>query len=351
MNGLVVAYRPGPPGRPALALEERPVPELADGEVLLRVDACSICGTDLRIASGGHAAFADGAGRVPGHEVVGTVVASKAGGAPRVGERVFVAPNYGCGACRQCKLGMVNLCERPRATGITEDGGFAQYLLLNRELVGQGNLLTVDGDVEAGALALAEPLACAWRGSQACRINQGDVVVVYGAGPIGLLHVALAKLAGASAVIVYEPNAARRELAIVWGASSAPGGEEDLRDALTAAGATSGADAVIVAAPAPAAQRQALELAAPGGRVNFFAGLPRGGKGVELDTNLIHYKELLVTGTTASTNGSCRAALELIVSGQVDAASLIGARRPLTSAVEAFELAATGDVMKVVVQP
>src|SRR5579875_371097 len=177
----VLAYRgPGP-----LVLEERPQPHAGPGEVVVHVDACSICGTDLRIVSGEHRAYADGLGRAPGHEVVGTVVEVGSDARAVVGQRVFVAPNYGCGHCRACRRGLVNLCEHLRAIGITEDGGFAEYLLLRRDLVAQGNLLALPEEADAAAAALAEPLACALRGSQACHIGPGDVVLVYGAGPIG----------------------------------------------------------------------------------------------------------------------------------------------------------------------
>jgi hypothetical protein len=101
----------------------------------------------------------------------------------------------------------------------------------------------------------------------------------------------------------------------------------------------------------PRKQVAALELAAPGGRVNFFAGLPRDGSRVELDTNLIHYKELLVTGTTACTTEDCREALELVLSGAVDTAQLVTARRPLAEAAEAFAAARSGEQLKVVVEP
>jgi L-iditol 2-dehydrogenase len=353
---------------------------------VLKVDACSICGTDVRIANGSHRAYADALGRVPGHEVVGTVVEVGAGARAGEGERVFVAPNYGCGHCAACQRGQVNMCEQPRAVGITEDGGFAEYLLLHKDLVDQGNLLTfraATGDgtgaatsvstgaatgmrtgaaigmsadgragLDIGTVALAEPLACALRGSRACRIGEGDVVLVYGAGPVGLFHLALARLAGAGAVVVCEPNADRRRRALDWGAASAHDADFDqLRAALVSAGAPKGANVVIVAAPVPAAQAQALELAGPWARVNFFAGLARGHSRVELDTNLVHYKELVVTGTSASTNEECRAALELIVAGRVDAGSLVEARFDLASAAAAFELAASGRAMKVLVTP
>jgi len=332
-----LAYR----GPHALVLEERPRPQAADGEVVAHVDACAICGTDLRIEAGSHRAYADAAGRVPGHEIAATVVESGASGVAE-GEHVFVAPNYGCGRCPPCRRGDVNLCETPRAAGITEDGGFADYVLLAHELVEQGNLLPVAAGADPGAVALAEPLACALRGSRACRIGVGDLVVVFGAGPIGLFHVALAWEAGARDVLVVEPNAERRERALAWGASGTYADAGDVPP---------GADAVIVAAPAPAAQQRALELAGPGGRINFFAGLPRDRSHVELDTNLVHYKELVVTGTTASTNGECRDALELILAGRVDAASLIDARFDLSEASLAFELAGSGRALKVVIQP
>jgi L-iditol 2-dehydrogenase len=334
----VLAYR----GSGSLVVEQRPRPQAGEGEVVVRVDACSICGTDLRIAAGTHRAYASADGRVPGHEVAGTVVEAGAGVEARAGNRVFVAPNYGCDRCRACRRGDVNLCETARAIGITEDGAFAEYVLLPSELVAQGNLLPCRDEVDSAAIALAEPLACAIRGSRACRIVEGDVVIVFGAGPIGLFHIALARIAGAGEVHVCEPNSARRERALAWGATAGYADGAEL---------PRGADAVIVAAAVPAAQQQALELAGTGGRVNFFAGLPRERSRVELDTNLIHYKELVVTGTTASTNDECRAALDLIFDGRVDAAALIDARFDLASAHDAFELAASGRALKVVIEP
>lgn len=335
---LALAYR----GPDRLELEERPDPSPGAGEVVVHVEACSICGTDLRIAAGSHRAYADASGRIPGHEITGTVVRAGAGAGVEPGARIFVAPNYGCGRCRACLRGDVNLCETPHAVGITEDGGFAEYLKLPRALVEQGNLLPVANGAEAGALAIAEPLACALRGSRACRIEDGDVVVVFGAGPVGLFHVALARLAGAAEVRVCEPNAERRARALAWGATTgyAHGAEVPGR-----------ADAVIVAAPVAEAQQRALELAGSGGRVNFFAGLPRGRSRVALDTNLVHYGELVVTGTTASTNAECRDALDLILDGRVDTASLIDARFGLDSAREAFALAGSGRALKVVIEP
>jgi L-iditol 2-dehydrogenase len=328
-----------------LRIESRPDREPGPGEALLRVEACGICGTDLRIASGAHRAYPDGTVRVPGHEIAGRLEAVGDGVDLPAGASAFVAPNIGCGHCRECRAGRVNLCRTPRALGITEDGGFAEFVLLEQSLVDQGNVLVVDDAPDMAALALVEPLACALRGSNSCRIAEGDVVVIAGAGPVGLMHLQLARLRNPRAVIVSEPAAARRAEAARFGADVTVE-PADLADAVGG-----GADVVITAAPAPAAQQQALELAAPGARINFFGGLPRDGSRVALDTNLIHYRELVVTGTTANTTEDCREALELVTSGRVDTAGLVGDREPLDAATEAFAAAESGERLKVVIEP
>jgi L-iditol 2-dehydrogenase len=328
-----------------LRVEERPDREPGAGEALLRVEACGICGTDLRIASGSHRAYPEGTVRVPGHEIAGRLAAVGEGVDLPVGSAAFIAPNIGCGHCPECRAGRVNLCRTPRALGITDDGGFAEFVMLDEQLVAQGNVLVVDGERDMAALALVEPLACALRGSKACRIAAGDVVVIVGAGPVGLMHLQLAKLRDPATVIVSEPSAARRAEAERFGADVTVE-PADLADA-----ASGGADVVITAAPAPAAQAQALELASPGARINFFGGLPRDRSRVELDTNLIHYRELVVTGTTANTTADCREALELVISGRVDTAGLIGDREPLDAAPDAFAAARSGELLKVVVEP
>lgn len=328
-------------GPRALALEQRPTPEPGPGEVLVRVEACGICGTDLRIAAGAHRAYPAGTVRVPGHEIVGRVEAVGNGAAIAAGDRVFVAPNVGCGVCDQCRVGRVNLCRTPQALGITRDGALATHLLATADVVEQGNLLPVPTYADPAAIAVVEPLACVLRGQRPCRIGEGDRVLIFGAGPVGLLHLLAARARGAGELVVSEPAPARREQAADLGASRVVAPDELEGDF----------DVVIVAAPAAAAQAAALELAAPGGRVNFFAGLPRDGSRVELDTNLIHYKELVVTGTTACTNEDCREALELVLSGAVDTGRLVTARRPLAEAGEALAAARSGEQLKIVVEP
>jgi L-iditol 2-dehydrogenase len=333
-----------------LRVEDRPPPEPGPGEAVLRVGACGICGTDLRIASGGHRAYPPGTVRIPGHEVAGTVLAVGDGIELEEGQPVFIAPNVGCGRCAQCRAGRVNLCVRPEAVGISMDGGLADQLLLPAKLVAQGNVLPVPETADLRAVALAEPLACVLRGSEACDIRTGDVVAIVGAGPVGLMHLLVARLAGPSAVIVSQRSEERRRLALEFGADEAVGPDE-LVATVADVSEGRGADVVIVAAPAAEAQRQALEIAAPAARINFFAGLPRDRSVVELDTNAIHYKELVVSGTTANTTEDCRRALELILGGAIDTAALVSRSHRLSEADVALAAAGSGEALKVVIEP
>jgi L-iditol 2-dehydrogenase len=335
-----------------LRLEDRPEPEPGPGEAVLRVGACGICGTDLRIASGSHRAYPPGTVRVPGHEIAGSIVAAGDGADVPVGEPAFVAPNVGCVQCPQCRAGRVNLCESPQAVGITIDGAMAEYVLLPASLISQGNVLGAPHGLDSAAVAMVEPLACVLRGSHAVAIGVGDLVLINGAGPIGLLHLKVAKLRSPSAVIVSEPSAERREQARSWGADHVIDPiTEDLPAFIANISGGRGADAIVVAAPSSLAQEQSLDLAAPGGRINFFGGLPSGRSHITIDSNPIHYKELIVTGTTANSTADCREALDIVASGAIDTLPLVSDRFPLEAGRDAFMAATSGKSLKVVLEP
>lgn len=339
-------------GPGSLALRERPEPEPEPGGVVVRVLACGICGTDLRIAKGAHRAYADGARRIPGHEIVGEVVARGDGaGGPAPGERVFVAPNLGCGACPACRAGRVNLCADARAFGITFDGGFAELMAVPAAAVRQGNLLALPPSLDPAVASVIEPLACVLRGQRAVGVSAGDRVLVCGAGPIGLLHVLLARAAGAE-VIVSARHERRRRQAGLFGADTLIDPDaQDVHAAVMDATDGAGADVVITAAPVAAIQEQAPSLAAVGGRINFFGGLPSGASTIALDSNLVHYRELTITGTTANDVGDCQRALELVADGRVELGRLITARFGIEQTSDAFAAAGGGAELKVVIEP
>ncbi len=336
-----------------LRVEQAPKPSVGAGEALVRVLSASICGTDLRIYHGGHRKYPAGTVRIPGHEVAGILEALDAP-VPglAVGQRVFVAPNIGCGHCRQCVTGNNNRCASYEAIGVTLDGAFAEFVRLPAAGVAQGCLMPIGDQVDPAVAALIEPFACVLRGQNALSIRPGEVVLVMGAGPIGLMHTRLARLRGAGRVIVSEPNPARLSQAGSRGADRLVNpAVEDLASVIAAESAGEGADVVIVAAPAHQAQEDALKLAGIGGRINFFGGLPKDRSTINFDSNLVHYKELVITATTACSTADCRQASEIINSGRIDLSDLVSLRFPLSQAREAFAAAEGGQAFKVVLQP
>ena len=336
-----------------IRLEERPIPGIGTGEALLRVFAAGICGTDLRILHGHHRLFPSGTQRIPGHEVVGEIAAVGGGETGLVtGQKVMVAPNIGCGHCHLCIGGNNNLCKQYQAIGITMDGGFAEYMRIPVPMITQGNVIPIDADADAAVSTLIEPFACVFRGQRAVEVGVGDIVLVVGAGPIGLMHLLLARLKGVGRVIVSEVQPARLVQARQLGADRIVNPEhEDLQQILFQESDGRGADVIIVAAPSHAAQRSALELAAIGGRINFFGGLPKDRPYVECDTNAIHYKELRITGTTACSTGDCHQAVRLLNAGRIDLSPLVSHRFPLAEIRRAFEEAEGRTALKVVVEP
>jgi L-iditol 2-dehydrogenase len=334
-------------------IETVPDPSIGQDEVKLRVLRSGICGTDLRIYEGGHRLYPAGTVRIPGHETVGEIVEIGAGvRGYELGQRVFVAPNVGCGHCRQCVSGNNNLCVDYQAIGLTMDGAFAEYVRISAPFIRQGNLIPVSKDVDPGVAAMIEPFACVLRGQEPLRIAPGDLVLVMGAGPIGIMHMKLARLKGAGKVVVSEPSAQRAEQAVVLGADRAVNpAEENLDEVMRELSDGNGGDVVIVAAPVHAAQEQALRLAAIGGRISFFGGLPKDRPVINFDSNLVHYKELLVTGTTACSTRDCRKAVEIVNSGRIDLSAVVSDVFPLSAAVDALAAARGGKALKVVLDP
>ncbi len=336
-----------------LRVEQVPVPQVGPEDVLVRVESANICGTDLRILHGGHRHYPPGSTRIPGHEVVGEIAAvGERVSGHKVGERVFVAPNMGNGGNRATISGNNNMDPDFTAVGINIDGAFAEYLLVPGLGVNQGNLMAVDAGVDSAVAALVEPLACVLRGQNAVGVRDGDVVVVMGAGPIGVLHVKLARLRGALRVIVSEPAGGRREQALSLGADRVVDPvHEDLKAVVLEESGGRGADVVIVAAPSKVAQEAALEIAAIGGRINLFGGLSKEDPYIRFNSNTVHYKELVVTGTTACSTWDCLRAAEIVNSGRLDLSPLITARYPLSEAVAAFKAAEDGANLRVALIP
>lgn len=336
-----------------IRVESVPVPEISSHELLIKVLSANICGTDLRIFHGGHRMYPEGTIRIPGHEVVGEIVlVGDDVKKYHIGDRVFVAPNIGDGDSRETISGNNNLDPNFRAIGINLDGAFAEYMRVPADAVRQGNVMAIEVDQDPAVAALIEPLACVLRGQNAVNVKSGDFVVIMGAGPIGILHMLLAKARGAARVLVSEPVENRRLQALLLGADRVVDPiAEDLIVIVNDLSKGRGADVIIVAAPSKPAQESALKIAAIGGRINLFGGLPKDDPFISFDSNLVHYKELIVTGTTACSTYDCLQAAELVNSDVLDLTPLITSRYPLSEVGAAFKAAEDGTNLRVSLVP
>ncbi len=336
-----------------IRLEEMPIPETNDREVLLRCRAAAICGTDLRVYNYGHSKIPEGTKVILGHELAGEVakVGNKVTGVKK-GMRVFIAPNIGCGKCCQCLRGNYHLCGDYEAIGLPLDGGFAEYVKIPERAVEQGAILEIPESLSYEEAALSEPMACVYNGFERCPGKPGDTVAIFGAGPVGIMHIMMTVLAGASKVIVLEMSVKRLEKAGSLGADILINPkEEDVKRRIFEETKGEGANLIIIACPSPEAQKIAPHLASLRGKINYFGGLPKGKDEISLDTNLIHYKELLITGSHGCNTYHCRMALNLQASGSINLKPLITNRFPLSRIEEAFESALKGEGLKTVICP
>lgn len=306
-------------------LKDFPVPEFNDDEILLKTKSSSICGTDLRMYSNGYKNITEKKPLVLGHEFSGTI--EKSGkNVPdffKEGMRVAVAPNMGCGTCEMCTSGNTHLCREYKAFGINIHGAFADYVRIPKAAIQQGNIIEIPDNMSFEEASLAEPLSCVLNTFERLDIRLGDEVLIFGAGPIGLMHAMMAKRGGAAKVILTDLSMERLEKARKMDADFITLNTDNLREEVMALTKGKGIDVCITANPSPRAQIDSLELLATNGRVSFFGGIPKGSDLSGLDTNLIHYNQLIVTGTTRQSLRQFRKTLKLIENKLIDTQKLI----------------------------
>ena len=337
------------PGDVVVTEVEKPKP--AAGEVLLKISSNTICGTDLRIALGIKRKGVI-APRILGHEVAGVVVEiGENVTSYSIGDKVGMSPTYSCGTCSECVAERPHLCKVALVLGHQTDGGLAEFILIPAKAVSDGVLVSYSGDHDPVAVSLAEPLSCIIHGQKFLQITPSDTVLVIGGGAIGLMHAKLAKLAGAKTVILSEPLDFRRTLALEFGADiTVDPTKEDLAAIVQEQTDGAGAQVVIVCIGIPMLVNQALQLAGNRGRVSLFAGFPTD-QNAEIDSNLIHYKELSVVGSSNSTVKDYEEAIKLIDQGLVDTARLVTHRFNPDQYLEAVEMINHPSALKVAIIP
>lgn len=344
----VVYHGPGD-----VKVEDLPVPTCGAEEILVKVDACAVCGSDMKTFKVGNPRMQ--AGVVMGHEFTGIIREIGPGadaGDLAVGDRIVMATSVACGQCLYCKRGWRNICQNTKPMGFFFNGGMAEYCVIPSLAVAGGHVVKVPAGLAPEHAALAEPISCAVNSLEHCNIAEGDTVLVMGAGPMGLLNVLVARARGAGKIILSEPNAARLEQARSFCDVAVDPTKQDLAEIVKAESVDGlGADIAIVAAPAAQPQEQAVHLVRKRGTVCLFASLPVGRNMLNIDSRAIHYNEITVVGTSDSTADHVRAGIDMLVTGKIDGSKIATHILPLDGIGEAFELMARGEGLRVVLKP
>jgi L-iditol 2-dehydrogenase len=310
-------------GQQTLRIEELATPVHGAGEVLIKLEACGICRTDMKAFYMGQRDLH--LPRVLGHEIAGTVVGVGNGvRGINVGDRVQVAPGLSCGTCCFCRRGWDHLCESVRVMGFHIDGGFAECVLIPARGVERGTINKIPAHLTFNEAVFTEPLACAVNLDEQLGIKEGDTVVIYGAGPLGMLFARLCRVRGARTIILMENDRARLESAAAqdfdYGFNP---GQSDAAEVVLNITSGRGADVVIPCCPSQEAMKAGLQMLARRGKFGFFSGLLPDPQAGMPDLNLIHYKELIVYGAYGCSSQHNQTALNLISLGKIQVQDLI----------------------------
>ncbi|GAA4474430.1 zinc-dependent alcohol dehydrogenase [Gluconacetobacter asukensis] len=322
-----------------------PIPPVGPDDVLVRVDRCGICGTDVHIFQGHYAA--DRLPFIPGHEFTGTVarMGERVSGLA-LGQRVVADINIGCGHCYFCRRNEILNCAEMRQVGIHRDGAFAEYVAVPAR-----QIIPAPEDVAPEVLALTEPVACVVRAARKAGVGFGQSVVVLGAGPIGNLHIQMMRLVGAAPIIAVELSPERAELAARAGADAVVTQPDRVLETVRSLTGGRGADIVIESIGSPTLYAQAFELIRPGGHVAAF-GITGPDDTIPLRLLDMVLKENSIKGSVAGMGEDMHDALTLLTHGRFQVEAFTGSVVPLSAIQSAFDtLRDRPGVLKVQISP
>lgn len=338
-----------------LELRDMPQPECPSDGLLCRVESCAICGSDVKMYKAPDPRVKPP--QIVGHEFCATVVEVGRTAKDRncgfvVGDRVVMATTLSCMACEYCWSGQTNLCPNVIPISRAFPGAFASSIPVPWEGLRGGNTIRVPENLPDDGACLAEPLSCAVNAQQLARVGAGQTVVIVGGGPLGALNAELAKANGATKVYVTQRSKTRQELLTnldIDGVIDASG--TDPADEVKRVTNGRGADVVIVTAPNREAQESALAMAKKGGMVNLFSGLSRDDAMITINSRLVHYNEISITGGSDSTPRHVQIAVNLLASGRIQWEKIVTHRFPLSAFPEAMQVMLDRAGLKVVIKP
>ena len=336
-----------------LELQDMPEPTCAPDGLLARVESCAICGSDVKMFKAPDPRVTPP--QIVGHEFCATVVEVGAKVADRgfsVGDRVAMATTLSCMACEYCWSGRTNLCANVIPVSRAFPGAFAPMIPISFEGLRGGNTIKVPESLEDDGACLAEPLSCAVNAQQLAGVSAGQTVVIIGGGPLGALNAELAKANGATRIYVSQRSKTRQDLLAeldIDGVIDA--GSNDPVEEVKRLTAGRGADVVIVTAPDAGAQESAIDMARKGGMVNLFSGLGRGASEITIDSRLVHYGEISITGGSDSTARHVQIAIDLLAADRIKWRSIVTHRLPLSKFMDGMQVMLDRSGLKVVIKP
>lgn len=332
-----------------IRVEEIDIPAYDEEGLLLKVEVVGLCGSDVR-----NLTTDSRQGDYPhvyGHEVVGTVAEVGAKHTRfKVGDRLYCYPGNPCLKCEQCRAGHSNLCDNVRKYDRTQ-GGFAQYMAVPTWGANGPNIYKIPEGVSFETAVMSEPLSSVYACQDNVNIRMGQIVVVVGAGPIGCMHVELAKKRGAKKVIVIEINDQRLEESKDFGADHIINSTKvNALEELMRLTDGKGAHVVITANPSPRSQSDAVYMVRKTGILVFFGGVAKGAK-AEIDTNHLHYNNIWTYGHFAANTRQVKESFDIMTSGEIDASRYISKVMPIDQLFDAIMLIKGGNVNKVLINP
>lgn len=334
-----------------LIIKDVPEPVCPARGLVIKVKACAICGTDIKVYHHGHKHIKFP--RITGHEVAGEVVeAGKETKGFKKGDRVTVAAALPCGRCFYCHQGWPSMCDNLTAIGYHYDGGFAEYMAVPEVAYENDCVNRIKPELSFAEASLTEPLACVINGQELSGVGLGKVVVVIGAGPIGCLQVMLSHSLGARKVILADISPERLKVSEAASADIyLDSSKVNLKDEVLRITEGRGAEVVMVACSSGRAQEEALEIVAKRGNINFFGGLPKDKPFINFNSNLLHYGEFSVVGTHGSSPRHNALALDLIASQKILVKKLVTHGLPLEKIYEGFKITEKGQGLKTIIEP
>jgi len=332
-------------------VENVPIPSVSKGEVLLKVSACGLCGSDLRTLKFGHRKISPPF--IIGHEVCGEIVevGSQVSREWKVGMQFAIAPVVFCGKCIYCRQQRFDLCQNYREIGQTWSGGFAEFMVLPTEVLNNGVINPISSSADPIQAAISEPLAACLHALEKVDCSTVRSAAIFGSGAIGCMLLQLTRNQGVKNIILIDPNDSRLEIAQIFNPDHIINTTTmDVVKEIKTYTDGVGVDAVFTATAAPTVQNQAIEASSNGGQIIVFSGLPKDQSIIQIDFNQIHYRNLRISGTSIYSSEHHKKALSFIENGTVNVKDII-TTYPLLDFVSGARAALNGEIIKAVFIP